>query len=72
MGAGTRTSQSYAERNNLTIRTFLKRFTRLSLVFSKKFENLVAAIYLHVAHYNFCRRHGTLKMPPAMAAGGGG
>ena len=60
---------SYAERNNLTIRTFLKRFTRLSLGFSKKFENLVAAICLHVAHYNFCRRHGTLKMTPAMAAG---
>jgi IS1 family transposase len=60
---------SYAERNNLTIRTFLRRFTRLSLGFSKKFDNLVAAVCLHMAHYNFCRRHGTLKMTPAMAAG---
>jgi hypothetical protein len=60
---------SYAERNNLTIRTFLRRFTRLSLGFSKKLENLVAAVCLHMAHYNFCRRHGTLKMSPAMAAG---
>jgi hypothetical protein len=60
---------SYAERNNLTIRTFLRRFTRLSLGFSKKFENLVAAVCLHVAHYNFCRKHSTLKMTPAMAAG---
>jgi len=59
---------SYAERNNLTIRTFLRRFTRLSLGFSKKFENLVAAVCLHVAHYNFCRRHGTLKLTPAMSA----
>jgi hypothetical protein len=60
---------SYAERNNLTIRTFLTRFTRLSLGFSKKFENLVAAVCLHVAHYNFCRRHRTLRMTPAMATG---
>ena len=60
---------SYAERNNLTIRTFMRRLTRLSLGFSKKLENLVAAVALHMAHYNFCRRHGTLRMTPAMAAG---
>ena len=50
---------SHVERNNLTIRTFMKRFTRLSLGFSKKLENLAAAVALHVAHYNFCRVHGT-------------
>lgn len=60
---------SHIERQNLTIRTFLRRFTRLSLGFSKKVENLGAAIALHVAHYNFCRRHSTLRMTPAMAAG---
>jgi IS1 family transposase len=60
---------SHVERNNLTIRTFLRRFTRLSLGFSKKLENLCAAVALHVAHYNFCRRHGSLRMTPAMSAG---
>jgi hypothetical protein len=60
---------SYVERNNLTIRTLMRRFTRLSLGFSKKLENLAAAVALHVAHYNFCRVHSTLKMTPAMAAG---
>jgi len=60
---------SYAERNNLTIRTYLRRFTRLSLGFSKKLENLVATVCLHMANYIFCRKHGTLRMTPAMAAG---
>ena len=60
---------SYAERNNLTIRTFLRRFARLSLGFLKQFENLVAAVRLHVVLDNFCRRHSTLRMGPAMAAG---
>ena len=60
---------SHVERNNLTIRTFMRRFTRLSLGFSKKLENLAAAVALHVAHYNFCRRHGSLRVTPAMAAG---
>jgi len=59
---------SYVERQNLTMRTFLRRLTRLSLGFSKKLENLKAAMALHVAHYNFCRRHGTTRMTPAMAA----
>ena len=60
---------SHVERNNLTIRTFMRRFTRLSLGFSKKLENLIAAVALHLAHYNFCRRHGSLRVTPAMAAG---
>lgn len=60
---------SHVERCNLTIRTFLKRFTRLSLGFSKKLDNLKAAVALHVFHYNFCRVHGTLKRTPALAAG---
>lgn len=59
---------SHVERNNLTIRTFVKRFARLSLGFSKKLENLTAAVALHVAHYNFCRVHSTLRYTPAMAA----
>lgn len=60
---------SHVERQNLTMRTFLKRFNRLTLGFSKKLENLAAAVSLHFAHYNFCRRHGTLRCTPAMAAG---
>jgi IS1 family transposase len=60
---------SHVERNNLTIRTFMKRFARLALGFSKKVENLVAATAIHVAVYNFCRIHGSLKSTPAMAAG---
>jgi IS1 family transposase len=59
---------SHVERNNLNIRTFMKRFTRLSLGFSKKLENLAAAVALHVAYHNFCRVHRTLRMTPAMAA----
>ena len=60
---------SHVERSNLTIRTFMKRFTRLSLGFSKKLENLAAAVALHVAHYNFVRIHSSIKVTPAMAAG---
>lgn len=59
---------SHVDRNNLTIRTFMRRFTRLSLGFSKKLENLAAAIALHVAFYNFSRVRRTLRMTPAMAA----
>jgi IS1 family transposase len=59
---------SHVERHNLTIRTFMRRFTRLALGFSKKLKNLEAATALYVAHYNFCRRHRTLKKTPAMAA----
>jgi hypothetical protein len=60
---------SHVERNNLSIRTFIKRFTRLSLAFSKKRDNLIAAVALHFAHYNFARVHGALRMTPAMFAG---
>jgi len=59
---------SHVERHNLSIRTFMRRFTRLELGFSKKLPNLAAAA-LYVAHYNFCRWHETLKKTPAMAAG---
>jgi IS1 family transposase len=60
---------SHVERNNLSIRTFMRRFTRLALGFSKKVENLAAAVALHVAHYNYCRYHRTIRSTPAMAAG---
>ncbi len=60
---------SHVERNNLTIRTFMKRFTRLALGFSKKLENLAAATAIHIAVYNFVRIHRTLGCTPAMAAG---
>ena len=60
---------SHVERNNLTIRTFMKRYARLSLGFSKKFENLEAAVNLHVAYFNFCWRPGQMRITPAMAAG---
>jgi IS1 family transposase len=59
---------SHVKRDNLTIRTFMKRFTRLALGFSKKLDNLAAAVALHFAHYNFCRIHGTLRMTPALKA----
>lgn len=60
---------SHVERNNLTIRTFMKRFNRLSLGFSKKLDNLAAATAMHMAYYNFVWRPSTLKgSTPAMAA----
>ncbi len=62
-------STSYVERQNLTIRMQLRRFTRLTNAFSKKLENLKAAIALHFAYYNFCRVHQTLRVTPAMEAG---
>ena len=62
-------STSHIERQNLTIRMQLRRFTRLTNAFSKKLENLKAACALHFAHYNFCRVHQSLRVTPAMASG---
>jgi IS1 family transposase len=62
-------STSYIERQNLTMRMQMRRFTRLTNAFSKKLENLKAAVALHFAHYNFVRVHGSLRMTPAMKAG---
>lgn len=60
---------SHVERHNLTIRTFMKRFTRLALGFSRKLDNLEAACNLHVAYFNFCWRPGEMRVTPAQAAG---
>lgn len=62
-------STSYIERQNLTMRQHMRRLTRLTLGFSKKLENFEAATALHFAYYNFVKRHSTLRMTPAMAAG---
>jgi IS1 family transposase len=62
-------STSLIERQNLSVRTGMRRLTRLSLGFSKKLENLVAATALHFANYNLCRTHSSIRMTPAMAAG---
>ena len=63
------TSTSYVERQNLTMRMNMRRFTRLTNAFSKKVENLKAAVALHFAYYNFVRVHKTLRVTPAMEAG---
>jgi IS1 family transposase len=64
-----RISTSYVERQNLTMRMGMRRFTRLTNGFSKKLDNHMAAIALHFMHYNFARTHKTLERTPAMAAG---
>jgi IS1 family transposase len=62
-------STSYVERQNLTMRMQMRRFTRLTNGFSKKIENLRAACSLYFFHYNFMRMHLSLRCTPAMAAG---
>jgi len=61
-------STSFVERNNLAMRMGMRRFTRLTNGFSKKLRNLECAVALHFLHYNFCRKHMTLKTTPAVAA----
>lgn len=62
-------STSFVERQNLTMRMGMRRFTRLSNGFSKKVENHMSAVSLHFMHYNFARIHKTLRVTPAMEAG---
>jgi IS1 family transposase len=64
-----RACTSHVERGNWTLRGHLRRFTRLSNGFSRKKENLRAALALYFAYYNFCRMHKSIRMTPAMAAG---
>ena len=59
---------SIVERQNLTMRVQIRRLPRLTNRFSKKWENLWAALCLHFAHYNFCRIHKTLRVTPAIEA----
>lgn len=65
----TQISTSYVERQNLTMRMAMRRFTRLTNAHSKKLENLICAVALHFTYYNFVRTHATLKTTPAVAAG---
>ena len=65
----SRICTSHVERQNGTLRQWCKRLTRLTYAFSKKWENLQAALALHFAYYNFCRIHGSLRITPAMEAG---
>jgi IS1 family transposase len=64
-----RVCTSHVERQNLNLRTFVRRMTRLSNGFSKKWENHEAMLALYICHYNYVRVHGTLKATPAMASG---
>jgi hypothetical protein len=62
-------STSYIERQNLTMRMNMRRYTRLTNGYSKKIENHVASLAIHYFHYNYIRIHPTLRVSPAMAAG---
>jgi hypothetical protein len=65
----SRVSTSHVERQNLTIRMGMRRFTRLTNAFSKKALNLDRALALHFVYYNFARKHQTIKTTPAIRAG---
>ena len=62
-------STSHVERQNLTMRMHMRRFTRLTIGFSKKIENHAYAVALHFVYYNFVKMHKSLRCSPAMAAG---
>jgi hypothetical protein len=62
-------STSFVERQNLSMRMSIRRFTRLTNAFSKKVENHAASVALWFMYYNFCRVHQTLRVTPAMEAG---
>jgi IS1 family transposase len=69
IGRPSHISTSFVERQNLSLRTSQRRFTRLSLGYSKKLENHRAAVSLYVAHYNLCRVHATIRMTSSLALG---
>ena len=64
-----RAGTSHVERKNGTLRQWCKPLTRLTYAFSRKWDNLKAALALHFVHFNFCRVNGSSRITPAMAAG---
>jgi len=65
----SRICTSIVERSHLSMRTSIRRLTRLTNAFSKKWENLKAMLAIYFAFYNFCRIHSTIRCPPAMESG---